>query len=103
MINEYYIWVEIPGRYSYRWHSCKPVTKERGEKLVAKYSKKYPMHRYWIEPVEPLPEGECAHVTPDQVCQFCQPKDDDYDFTDPTQNPYILNGEELKRTEGKSI
>ena len=76
--DEYYIWVEVLDGGS--WHSLKPVTRERGEMLVAKYSKKYPTNRYWIEPVEPLPEGECAHVTPEQACIYCQPHVDELEL-----------------------
>ena len=48
--TEYYIWVRDPNGES--WHGLKPVTRERGEKLVAKYGKKHPLNHYWLEPVE---------------------------------------------------
>ena len=101
MSNEYYIW--IMGRISCdKWHGLKSVTRERGDKLVAKFSKKYPENRYWLEPVEgaddieffldcadnlvrwslqpvvfALPPGECAHVLPEESCIFCQPHGDE--------------------------
>ena len=50
----FYIWVK---NFASSWHGCKPVTRERGEMLVAKYSKKYPTNRYWIEPVEAMREA----------------------------------------------
>ena len=48
--TEYYIWVRDPNGES--WHGLKPVTRERGEKLVAKYGKRYPTNHYWLDPVE---------------------------------------------------
>jgi len=62
------------------WHGVKPVTKERGEKLVAKYNIKYPENRYRLEPIEPLPPGECAHVTDGQSCTYCQPHTDELEL-----------------------
>ena len=56
MSNEYYIW--IMGRISCdKWHGLKSVTRERGEELIAKYEKRYPINRYWLEPVEAMREA----------------------------------------------
>ena len=49
---EYYIWVRDPSGES--WHGLKPVTRERGEKLVAKYGKKHPENCYWIGAAKPV-------------------------------------------------
>ena len=75
---EYYIWVRDSNGMSY--HGLKAVTRKRGEKLVAEYNKKLPLNFYWLEPVEPLPPGECAHVTNEQSCQFCQPHEDELEL-----------------------
>ena len=48
--TEYYIWVRDPSGES--WHGLKPVTRERGLTLAAKYGKKHPLNHYWLEPVE---------------------------------------------------
>jgi len=48
--TEYYIWVQVLDGGS--WRGLKSVTRERGEKLVVKYGKRYPTNHYWLEPVE---------------------------------------------------
>lgn len=68
---EYYIWVKDSNGMS--WHGCKPVTKERGEKLVAKYSKRYPMNRYWLAPVEP-PHAEAMREKARELWQEARDK-----------------------------
>jgi hypothetical protein len=71
----YYIWVKDSNGMS--WHGLKPVTRERGEKLVTKYGLKCLANQYWLELVEfALPHGECAHVLPEQSCIYCQPHAD---------------------------
>jgi len=75
---EYFVWVRDSNGMSY--HGLKPVTQKRGDNLIARYSKSWPENHYWLEPIESLPPGECAHVLPEQSCQFCQPHKDELEL-----------------------
>ena len=78
MTEEYYIWVKVSNGNCR--HGLKPVTQKRGDNLIARYSKSWPENHYWLEPVEPLPSGECAHVLPEQSCIYCQPHEDELEL-----------------------
>jgi hypothetical protein len=64
MTEYYYIWVKDSNGNCR--HGLKPVTQERGEKLIARYDKSWPENRYWLEPVEP-PHTEAMRKKSDEL------------------------------------